>query len=139
MTVDVTDDVRCRLPECELPVRRNINGWSLGYCDGHLGNRGSGRYREIGDVWMDKDGYLLTKTVRGTVAQHRHLMELHLDRRLVRGESVHHKNGRRNDNRLENLELWFRGQPAGQRVEDLLAYVVEHHADELLRLLAERH
>jgi hypothetical protein len=68
--------------------------------------------------------------------EHRVVMESALGRPLTAGESVHHRNGNRSDNRLENLELWTRGQPAGQRVEDLVDFVVSNYTELVLARLA---
>lgn len=52
-------------------------------------------------------------------------MEQAIGRNLLETETVHHKNGQRDDNRLENLELWNCSQPPGQRVEDKIAWAKE--------------
>lgn len=61
----------------------------------------------------------------GLLHEHVVVMSEILGRPLLEGENVHHKNGVRDDNRPENLELWVTKQPKGQRPEDLLEWADE--------------
>jgi hypothetical protein len=59
------------------------------------------------------------------VFEHIIVMEQILGRHLLQTESVHHRNGVRDDNRPENLELWTKPQPTGIRVSEAIARAQE--------------
>lgn len=65
-------------------------------------------------------------------------MAASLGRPLERHENVHHVNGDRSDNRVENLELWSKSQPPGQRVTDKVEWAVGILALYAPHLLAEK-
>lgn len=129
-------------PDCDrVVVNRYIRRGLCQPCyarrwkSGNLDQPAPSKYNlwEVGQRRPDSIGYVRIKTSEGRIRhEHRLIMENELGRPLLRTESVHHKNGNRSDNRLANLELWFRGQPAGQRVSDLIEYVVRNHLKDLL-------
>lgn len=59
-----------------------------------------------------------------TTAEHRYVMEQNIGRELLPEETVHHINGIRDDNRLENLELFSSRHGPGQRVVDKVEFAI---------------
>lgn len=105
----------------EISIQARLN--SIKARKGKIGgNNKGGRIK-------DKAGYIQiwkpehpNAKIAGYIHEHRLIMSEHLGRPLLTHENVHHKNGKRDDNRLENLELWTTMQPAGKRPEDLLEF-----------------
>lgn len=116
---------------------RSGNSKSCGCADNERKRRkGTLCHNWSGGRWVNRDGYVMVyiteddarfvrSSSRKYELEHVLVMSKFLNRKLTQHETVHHINGIRDDNRIENLELWSSSHPSGQRVIDKIQWAKE--------------
>ena len=119
------------LCRCKCGTEQSVSGWNLRSgiskscgCNHSLRVKDGRRLRSDGYVQIYSPDHPAANTTN-CVLEHRLVMEKHIGRYLTKEEIVHHKNGVKDDNRIDNLELWTHSHPSGQRVSDLVDWAHE--------------
>lgn len=105
------DDCRCWRCHTSFQTGEKNHSWKGG-------RTVSGGYIAI-RIYQDDPMFEMTDS-DGRVFEHRLVMARKLGRPLKRGETVHHKDGNRKNNNIENLELWFTNHSHGVRISDVI-------------------
>lgn len=105
------DKKPCSIEDCVY----NKPAKAFGLCETHYeirSNHGDPNFpiRRRRGMGSFNEGYKIIKVNKKRLREHRHFMEQFIGRKLKCSEVVHHKNGNRSDNRLDNLEVIKRGK-----------------------------
>ena len=109
--------------DCKKPLSVVGRGRKFPYCKGCLNGENSPHWK---GGHLTQHGYIvMRRSDHSPTFEHRIVMEKYLGRRLYDDETVHHKNGVRSDNRIENLELWVGAHPRGLKVKEAIDWANE--------------
>lgn len=111
----------CYVENCE---RSTI---AKGLCENHYRRmrRNGSPYIHINQEWgkartIRADGYIYITVDGKQVMEHRHVMEMHLERKLRDDEVIHHRDGDKQNNKLENLEVMTQSEHMSHHYKELI-------------------